>query len=389
MKRWLVTAALAAACTHPPASPAPAPAPTLPPAATPDTATPPAPPPIAPAPSAAPAPPVLRHSLSPGVIRLAFTGDINLGTSLVPDGVPPDSGRGLLAAVDTLLRGDLVIGNFEGVLSDTLAPAKCGERERNCYTFRTPPFLAARLRDAGFTHLNLANNHSADLGLEGRDETVRHLDSLALRTYGPLGRIAFDTIIVGDTARVVALVGFATYPTVYDLLDTARSRAVVDSVRKLADVVIVTFHGGAEGDRAVRTGSGMERLGRERRGDLRRWAHLMVDAGADAVIGHGPHVLRGIEFWRGRPIAYSLGNFATFRGFSLKGYKGITAILTLELTPEGRFLRGQLIPLRQAPRAGPRPDPGRAAIALVRRLDRLDFPRTGARLDRIGRILPP
>jgi poly-gamma-glutamate capsule biosynthesis protein CapA/YwtB (metallophosphatase superfamily) len=348
-----------------------------------------------PTPAAAPAirppdhPPTYRRTIAPTSIRLTFTGDINLGNTLQPDGVPPDSGRGLLAPIDSLLTGDLVVGNFEGVLSDTLAPTKCGPDERNCYTFRTPIFLAARLKDAGFTQLNLANNHSSDLGPAGLASTERVLDSLGIGHYGPLGQIALDTLRLGDTLRVVALVGFSTYPGAYDLLDTLRSRAVVDSVRKLADIVIVTFHGGAEGDKAIHTGTGMERLGREKRGDLRRWTHAMVDAGADAVVGHGPHVLRGIEFWRGRPIVYSLGNFVTYRGFSLQGYKGITAVLQLELDPAGRFLTGRLEPLRQIPMMGPRPDPTRAAVALVRRLTRLDFPGSGATIRGDGSLLAP
>ncbi|MGH7735990.1 MAG: CapA family protein, partial [Gemmatimonadales bacterium] len=209
-----------------------------------------------------------------------------------------------------------------------------------------------------------------------------------IKHYGPLGEIVFDTLRMGDSLRVVALVGFTTYPGAYDLLDTLGSRAVVDSVRKLADIVVVTFHGGAEGDKAIHTGTGMERLGREKRGDLRRWTHAMVDAGADAVVGHGPHVLRGIEFWRGRPIIYSMGNFLTYRGFSLTGYKGITAVLHLELGPHGRFLAGSLVPLRQWPRQGPRLDSAGAAIRLVGRMSRLDFPGTGAVFTRDGSFRP-
>ncbi|MGH7532351.1 MAG: CapA family protein [Gemmatimonadales bacterium] len=332
--------------------------------------------------------PLLRRTSSPTALQFTFTGDINLGNTLQDNGVPPDSGRGLLAPIDSLLVGDLVIGNLEGALSDTLPPTKCEPEERRCYTFRTPPFLAGRLKDAGFTHLNLANNHALDLGPEGRASTERILDSLGITHYGPLGEIAFDTLRMGDSLRVVALVGFTTYPGAYDLLDTLGSRAVVDSVRKLADIVIVTFHGGAEGDKAIHTGTGMERLGREKRGDLRAWTHAMVDAGADAVVGHGPHVLRGIEFWRGRPIVYSMGNFLTYRGFSLTGYKGITAVLHLDLDPHGRFLAGRLVPLRQVPRQGPRVDPTRAAIRLVRRMTVQDFPRTGAVIAADGVIAP-
>ncbi|HET9726515.1 MAG TPA: CapA family protein, partial [Gemmatimonadales bacterium] len=263
-------------------------------------------------------------------MRLAMVGDINLGTATLPDGIPPDSGRGLLDAARPALSGDLVVGNFEGVLADTGTSDKCARlraaeprlrRKRTrrpvadtatvqpgCYAFRTPTVLAPRLVDAGFTHLNLANNHANDYGPAGRESTDHVLDSLGLRLYGPLGRIAIDTVRRGDSVATVGLIGFATYPFAYDLLDIARSAQVVDSVRPLVDLLVVTFHGGAEGVRALRVPEVAESLGREPRGDLRRWARAVIDAGADAVIGHGPHVLRGIEFYRERPIVYSLGN---------------------------------------------------------------------------------
>jgi len=239
-------------------------------------------------------------------VRLTFTGDINLGTSFLPNGVPPDTQASAFARVDSLLRGDLVIGNFEGVLSDTLPAAKCGGKS-NCYEFRTPHRMVGRLVDAGFTHVNLANNHASDLGLPGRDETRAVLDSVGIKHYGMLGEIAFDSVaamVCADGACApdfghwtrVAVIGFTTYDFAYNLLQIDSAKAVVDSMSHLADVVIVTFHGGTEGKKAVRVGTGMEHMGGERRGDLRKFTHAVIDAGADAVVGHGPHVLRGIEF---------------------------------------------------------------------------------------------
>jgi hypothetical protein len=216
---------------------------------------------------------------------MAFVGDINLGTSTLPDGVPPDSGRGLLSQARPSLSGDLVVGNFEGVLADTGTSTKClikirrpktrNPRSRpaaaeslatrpNCYAFRTPTFLAPRLVEAGFTHMNLANNHANDLGSAGRASTERILDSLGLTLYGPLGRIAIDTIRRGDSFTTVGLVGFTTYPYAYNLLDIERSAAVVDSIRPLVDLLVVTFHGGTEGIKALRTGeaAGLSSIGR-------------------------------------------------------------------------------------------------------------------------------
>jgi len=400
----LALAGAAACAGNPPSAPKPKPAP--------DTAAArPAPPPLPPPVPPAPPPP------KPAGVRLAMVGDINLGTATLPDGIPPDSGRGLLDAARPSLVGDLVVGNFEGVLADTGTSEKC-ERLRaaeaparpvrptrrkrprrpagdtatvrpGCYAFRTPTMLAPRLVEAGITDLNLANNHANDYGAAGRESTDRILDSLGLRRYGPLGRIAIDTVHRGDSVATVGLIGFTTYPFAYDLLDIARSAQVVDSVRPLVDLLLVTFHGGAEGVRALHVPETAESLGREPRGDLRRWARAVIDAGADAVIGHGPHVLRGIEFYRGRPIAYSLGNFLTYRGFNLDGPLGITGVLQLEFAPDRRLRRARLVPMVQRPLRGPEPDGSGAALDLVRRLSEEDFGASAARIEPDGTITPP
>lgn len=391
---------LAVACAKTPPPPAPEPEPQpVPPSQRADTISP-------PSPLLEPTPPPGR-AYAP--VRLAFVGDINLGTATLPDGVPPDSGRGLLDRARPSLTGDLVVGNFEGVLADTgtsvkclLRPAPQGKRRKrmkpdtllpatrpNCYAFRTPTHLAPRLVEAGFTHLNLANNHANDLGPAGRASTEQVLDSLGLRLYGPLGRISIDTIRRGDSLTTVGLIGFTTYPYAYNLLDIARSAEVVDSVRPLVDLLLVTFHGGAEGVKALHTGEVAESLGREPRGDLRRWARAVIDAGADAVIGHGPHVLRGMEFYQGRLIAYSLGNFATYRGFNLAGPLGITGVLQLEFGEDRRLSAARLIPMRQRPAQGPFPDPDRSALELLRSLSREDFGANAAEIAQSGEITPP
>ena len=346
----------------------------------------------------------------PATVHLAFVGDINLGTATLPDGVPPENGRGLLDRARPALAGDMVIGNFEGVLADTGTSVKCLVRvprakrphphpqqqtsdsfvtRSNCYAFRTPVALAPRLSEAGFTHLNLANNHANDLGPAGRASTEHTLDSLGITYYGPLNRIVRDTVRRGDSLTKVGIIGFTTYPFAYDLLDIERSAAVVDSVRPLVDLLIVTFHGGAEGVRALRTGEAAESLGAEPRGDLRRWARAVIDAGADAVIGHGPHVLRGMEFYRGHLIAYSLGNFLTYRGFNLEGPLGISGVLQLEFSGHGSLRRARLVPMVQVPQQGPQPDSHRAALQLVRRLSLEDFGSTAARIGPTGEISRP
>jgi hypothetical protein len=386
----------------------------------PETIPEPAPPP-APAPAPAepiPAPPPARRPARQAV-RLAFVGDINLGTSTLPGGVPPDSGRAFLAGARQFLEADMVVGNLEGVLADSGTSTKCAagrtdgpltgdstatvrRRRRRppplarppvsppgCYAFLTPTHLAPRLREAGFTHLGLANNHAHDYGIEGRSSTERTLTALGLRWYGPLGHIAVDTLRRGDSVAVVGLIGFATYPHSYDLLDIPRSVAVVDSVRRMVDLLVVTFHGGSEGLNATRVGPGPEFLGKEPRGDLRAWAHAVIEAGADVVVGHGPHVLRGMEWHRGRLIAYSLGNFATYRGFSLSGPLGVTGVLRLELGTDGGMTGARLVPMHQEPRRGPEPDEAAVAVALVNQLSAEDFGADAVRLDADGTLLLP
>jgi hypothetical protein len=338
-------------------------------------------------PSRLPAQQGLVHQTFP--VHLVFTGDINLGTRTLPDGLPPDSGRGLFAGVDSLLRGDLVVGNFEGVLSDSGESDKCLPESTTCYAFATPTWLAPRLKEAGFTHLNFANNHANDYGPDWRRHTEDTFRGLGLTPYGPVEEVAITPVFRDGRYLLVGLVGFTTYSHSYNLLDPDRSRAVVDSVRRLVDVLVVTFHGGKEGAKAVRIPAGPEFLGKEPRGNLRRFARGVIDAGADAVVGHGPHVLRGVEFYRGRPIFYSLGNFVTWRGFNLDGPLGLTAVLQLDLAGDGHFVAARLPPLIQAPGEGTRPDSLHGATALLRRITRLDFPATGARFGADGAVLPP
>jgi capsule synthesis protein PGA_cap len=394
---WIITAAVVAGCAKPPPPAQPRPS-----GQQPDSLV------LPPSPLLEPTPPPPPRLHAP--VRLAFTGDINLGTTTLEDGVPPDSGRGLLDPAGPSLSGDLVVGNFEGVLADTGTSTKCiivkppAKRPRkkskpqppeppairkNCYAFRTPIALAPRLIEAGFTHLNLANNHANDLGPPGRESTGRTLDSLGIRLYGPVGQIAVDTVRRGDSLTTIGLIGFTTYPFAYDLLDIERSAAVVDSIRPLVDLLIVTFHGGSEGVGAQHTGEVAESLGKEPRGELRRWARAVIDAGADAVVGHGPHVLRGMEFYQGRMIAYSLGNFLTYRGFNLAGPLGITGVLQLEFADDQKLRRARLVPMLQLPRQGPAPDPERTAIGLIRRLSAEDFGPAAARISDSGEITAP
>ena len=140
------------------------------------------------------------------------------------------------------------------------------------------------------------------------------------------------------------------------------------------DIVIVSFHGGAEGNGAEVLPFAREIFAGEDRGNVVEFAHSMIDAGADIVLGHGPHVVRPLEIYHDRLIAYSLGNFATYYGISVEGIRGVAPILEVTLDDEGKFVGGKIEPTIQLRPAGPSVDPDKKVIALLRSLTSTAFP---------------
>jgi hypothetical protein len=315
-----------------------------------------------------------------GPLRVAATGDIVMGS--LPYGLPPDGGASFFSQVDDLIAGDVVIGNLEGTLA-TGGSSKCGAGSSNCYAFRTPPSYARWLKEAGFTVMNLANNHAYDFGPVGQRQTVAALSRVGLRSTGRPGTVAIQRV----GGRRVAVLGFAPYEWADSLLDIPRARRRVQEVARRAELVIVTFHGGAEGSDKTHVPPGPESAFGEQRGDLRAFSRAVVDAGADLVIGHGPHVLRGMEVYKGRLVAYSLGNFGGYEVFSLGGTLSTSMVLQVTLEPDGRLRSGRIRPTLLV--GAGTPAQGGGAVAMVQELSSEDF---GARAPRIGAggvIRPP
>jgi hypothetical protein len=301
----------------------------------------------------------------PGRVTIVAVGDIVMGST---PNLPPDGGASFFGDVESELAGDIVLGNLEGTLT-TQSGSKCGAGSTNCFAFRTPPSYVRWLKQAGFTVLNLANNHANDFGAAGLRETVRTLDRAKLLHTGAPGEIAYQK--VGDLT--VATVGFASYPWAQSLTDIPAAARLVRRADENADLVLVTFHGGAEGASRQRVARSTEFFLGENRGNLIPFAHAVVDAGADLVVGHGPHVLRGMEWYRGRLIAYSLGNFAGYKVFALDGPLSVSGILRLTLRGDGRFEGGILVPTQLTGPGLPALDPAERAHGAVRELSRADF----------------
>ncbi|MBA2629595.1 MAG: CapA family protein [Thermoleophilaceae bacterium] len=311
------------------------------------------------------------------VVSISWAGDITLGSSF---GLPPEQGRSLFTHVRRRLRtSELTLGNLEGALSES-AGSKCAAASEGCFSFHAPPQNAASLRWAGFDLMNLANNHAFDAGAGGQQQTVEALRRQRVRHVGWPGQIN----VVRRRGLRIATVGFAPYPWSTDLRDLAAVRALVARARARADLVVVMAHLGAEGDDQTHVPEGREYHMGEDRGDTRAFAHTAIDAGADLVLGSGPHVLRGIEFHGGKLIAYSLGNLAGWHNFSTSGVYALSGLLTVRLSAEGHLRGGRFTSLRLDAAGVPSPDPTGEASALVSQLGHEDFGFTGLRLRRDG-----
>jgi capsule synthesis protein PGA_cap len=316
-----------------------------------------------------------------GDVSIGWVGDMSFSRK---HGLPRDPG-GIFGPVRGYLDGlSLMTGNLEGTLGRG-GPSKCGGGRPNCHTFQAPASYAGVYRRAGFDMMNLANNHSRDFGTSGQRQTQDALTGAGIAFTG----LPAQVTIVEKGDRRIAFLGFAPYAHASSLLDIGAARKQVAGAARRADIVVVMMHAGAEGSGALHVPHGREHAFGENRGETRRFARTMVDAGADAVLGSGPHVLRGIECRRGRPIAYSLGNFASYRTLGTSGVLALSGVLRLRLDKHGKLVAGVLRAVRLTRAGLPRPDPKGEAIGLVRRLTRQDFPRTGCRVGSDGSVRLP
>ena len=318
-------------------------------------------------------------------ISIAAVGDMMLGTDYPENHLPDDDGVSFLASVARWLRpADIAFGNLEGVLVDGGEPGKKCSNPQACYLFRSPSRYAYHYRAAGFDVLSLANNHARDFGEDGRTATMETLAAAGIYHSGREGDFAsFEA-----KGLRIAVLAYAVTKNSNMLLDYARAEQTVREFAATHDVVVVSFHGGAEGRDVTRLPFAEEEYYEEPRGDVVRFARMVVDAGADLVIGHGPHVVRAMERYNDRLIAYSLGNFATYYGISVAGIKGVAPILIATLDEEGRFVEGKIISTRQLRPAGPSPDPEDRALNLIRGLSIEDFGNPGLTFHPDGRVTP-
>ena len=311
-------------------------------------------------------------------VTLTAVGDMILG---ITPSLPPDPATYFEAVSPELKHGaQIVFGNLEGTLT-TATTSKCGAApSADCFAFRNPPTYARYFKKAGFTVLNDANNHSHDFGAAGQAQTVRAIHAVGLAQTGLPGEITRVTA----NGVPVAFVAFAPYDYTASLLDLPAARALIRQAARMARIVVVYMHAGAEGSDADHVTGREETYLGEDRGNPEAFAHMAIDAGASLVIASGPHVLRGMQFYKGHLIAYSLGNFAGYHNFAIEGDLTMSAILRVRLSSSGRFEQGRLYPVLLA--GAGRPVPGGGAISFVAGLSTADFGASAARIQPSGVI---
>ena len=229
---------------------------------------------------------------SPVSLTLSVVGDCTLGTDETFDydtslnAYYENYGADyfLQNVKDIFSADDLTIANFEGTLTDS------DEREDKTFAFKAPASYASILTGGSVEAVNTANNHSHDYGEQSFDDTLAALDDAGIVHFG------YDETAVMDVKGIkVGLVG------IYELYDhLEREQQLKDNIAKVkadgAQLIVVIFHWGNETETVP--DSNQTILGR-----------IAIDEGADLVCGHHPHVLQGIETYKGRNIVYSLGNF--------------------------------------------------------------------------------
>lgn len=328
--------------------------------------------------------------------RIVGVGDIMMGSDwpqpymddrMRPSGDPAEViGAEMLALFQS---ADVTFGNFEGTIHSGSAGAKQCSNPSLCYVFRSPPWHAAYLKSAGFTLVSNANNHARDFGEVGRSETYRHLTEAGMAVSGgdsAATRFGYQTLADGTR---VALVAFGHNPGLMQVTNLPRVAQLVQEAQANADMVIVSCHIGAEGAKHERLTRGPETFVGENRGNPLAFGRAAVDAGADMVFCHGPHVPRAVEVYKGRFIAYSLGNFWTFGRFNLNGINGYVPIADLRVARDGALLSGRIVSAKQVKPGGPFMDPSNAAAQLMGTQSRRDIPESGTDVAPDGTITWP
>ncbi|MEK0195461.1 CapA family protein [Microcoleus anatoxicus] len=327
--------------------------------------------------------PAKKTVTAPATVSIKAVGDIIPGTNF-PYNKLPQKKEILFESVKPHLKGaDILFGNFESTMTDHPYSSKGGGGGM-LFAFRTPPSYAKILKDAGFNILNIANNHSYDFNEQGFKDTIKNIDSQGMKAVGKRDQIVYKNV----KGVNFAFIGFSNYGEVHNsLLELKAGAEVVKKAKQKADIVVISVHAGAEGTGALNVRNKNEFFAGENRGNMVLFSRTMIDAGADLILGHGPHVARAMELYKGKLIAYSLGNFMGYRTLSTVGELGKSLILDVKMNPQGDFVSGKIIPIALNGQGIPSLDDDFRSVKLIRRLTKSDFPNAGLSIGDGGQIV--
>ncbi|GKU79891.1 CapA family protein [Paenibacillus sp. L3-i20] len=310
-------------------------------------------------------------------VTLSFVGDLLPGEYVTPFMTQHGYGFPYEKAMLYLSEPDLLAGNLELPITKRGTPLV-----GNKYVYKGLPEALPALRDAGFDVFSLANNHALDQGVEGMVDTITHLDEAGISHMGTGNNDteAFAPVIKEVKGIKVAYIGvsnvipFAEQKAdknvagIAETYETKRAAAAIESAKKQADIVVVMVHWG-------------EMETDQPKPYQKNNARIYIDAGADLVIGSHPHVLQGFETYKGKWIAYSLGNFV-FTNYP-KGALAETGVLDASCTKEAdcKLSFNPMI----VTEVQPTPLEGEDAKALLDRLTSISF---GVKLEEDGSIVP-
>ena len=297
-------------------------------------------------------------------VRMVFGGDIVLGNSFVVEHIPKDWEERYFAGVRSILkRADVAIGNFEGTLTEHDKTSKNPGSGRQ-YAFRSPPHYAELMYREGFRILNVANNHAYDFGETGFKDTASNMKRAGIAVAG----LRDEAATLSVRGLNIAVLGFSYSSRFNTIFDLEQGAALVRQAKANGAYVIVTYHAGAEGSPAIWHDNREEEFMGENRGNKVAFSRAMIDAGADLVVGHGPHVLRAAECYQGKPIVYSLGNFVGVGGLSAKNFAAVSALLEVSVAVDGTLQKISLVPLRFNDQKLPQIDPQEFGTRLINHL---------------------
>lgn len=250
---------------------------------------------------------------------ILFMGDAMLGRNVAAKIAKNGSDYPFAKIKDVVSSADYAVANLEGPVT------KINTAPKNDMRFHFDPSLAAVLADTGFDALSLANNHGLDQGAKGEKDTEKNLQDAGLKYFGRADSDSGPVLRFTIHDSGFTIIGLHD---VYRKIDPKTVATEIAAAKKEGDTVIVYPHWGDE----------YQHIRNTRQVEL---AHAFIDAGADLVIGSHPHVVEGIEIYKGKPIFYSLGNLVfdqyfsddTQQGLGLRLNLGDSGIASVELLP--------------------------------------------------------